>query len=67
MNIAAMTLKILHQDAIRATVDNWPLSKQLITYKYLNVLGCKLDSIDYEIAKEIKKELAQGMIDPKDR
>ena len=60
-----MTLKILHQDAIKATVDNWPLSKQLITYKY--ILGCKLDSIDYEIDKEINKELEQGMIDPKDR
>ena len=67
MNIAAMTLKILHQDAIKATVDNWPLSKQLITYQYLNILGCKLDSSDYEIDKEIKKELEQGMIDPKDR
>jgi len=67
MNMAAMTLKIFHQDAIKATVDNWPLSKQLITYKSLNILGCKLDSIDYEIDKEIKKELEQGMIDPKDR
>ena len=67
MNIAEMTLKILHQDAIKATVDNWPLSKQLITYKYLNILGCKLESIDYEIDKEIKKELEQGMIDPKHR
>ena len=58
--MSAITLKILHQDAIKATVDNWPLSKQLLTYKYLNILGCKLDSIDYEIDKEIKKELEQG-------
>ena len=56
-----------HQDAVKAIVNNWPRSKQLITYKYLNALGCKLDSLDYEIDKEIKKELEQGMIDPKDR
>jgi hypothetical protein len=62
-----MTCKILLQDAVKATVDNWPLSKQLITYKYLNTLGCKLEAIDYEIDKEIKKELEQGMIDWKHR
>jgi hypothetical protein len=60
MNMAAMTLKILHQDAIKATVDNWPRSKQLIAYKYLNALGCKLDGIDYEIDKETKKEFRGG-------
>ena len=65
--MSAITLKILHQDAIKATVDNWPRSKQLIAYKYLNALGCKLDGMDYEIDKEIKKELEQGMIDPKPR
>ena len=60
MSISALTCKILLQDAVKATVDKWPCSKQLITYKYLNALGCKLDSIDYEIDKEIKKELEQG-------
>jgi hypothetical protein len=60
MNMSAVTRKTLHQDAVKATVDNWPRSKQLITYKYLNALGCKLDSLDYEIDKEIKKELEQG-------
>jgi hypothetical protein len=59
MNMPAITRKTLHQDAVKATVDNWPRSKQLITYKYLNALGCKLDSLDYEIDKEIKKELEQ--------
>ena len=56
MSMSAMTRKILHQDAIKATVDNWPRSKQLIAYKYLNALGCKLNSIDYEIDKEITKD-----------
>ena len=55
-----MTCKILLQDAVKATVDNWPLSKQLITYKYLNTLGCKLEAIDYEIYKAIKKELERS-------
>ena len=59
MNMPAMTRKTLHQDTVKATVDNWPRSKQLITYKYLNALGCKLDSLDYEIDKEIRKELEQ--------
>jgi hypothetical protein len=67
MSMPALARKILHQDAVKVTVDNWPRSKQLITYKYLNAIGCKLDSIDYEIDKEINKELEQGMIDPKDR
>jgi hypothetical protein len=67
MNMSAMTLKILHQDAIKAMVDNWPRSKQLIAYKYLNALGCNLEGMDYEIDTEIKKELEQGMIDPKHR
>lgn len=60
MNMPAMTRKTMHQDAVKATVDNWPRSKQLITYKYLNALGCKLDGIDHEIDKEIKNELQQG-------
>lgn len=60
MNMPALTRKTLHQDAVKATVDNWPRSKQLITYKYLNALGAKLDGIDHEIAKEIAKELEQG-------
>jgi hypothetical protein len=60
MNMPAMTRKTLHQDTVKATVNNWPRSKQLITYKYLNALGCKLDSIDYEIDREIKNELQQG-------
>jgi hypothetical protein len=67
MTMSAITLKILHQDAIKATVDNWPRSRQLIAYKYLNALGCKLDGMDYEIDKEITKELKQGMIDLKHR
>ena len=58
--MSAITLKILHQDAIKATVDNWPRSKQLITYKYLNALGCKLDRIDYDIDKAIKNELERS-------
>jgi hypothetical protein len=33
MNMPAITRKTLHQDAVKATVDNWPRSKQLITYK----------------------------------
>jgi hypothetical protein len=60
MDMSAITQKTLHQDGVKATVDTWPRSKQLITYKYLHTLGCKLDSIDYEIDKEIKKELEQG-------
>jgi hypothetical protein len=67
MNMSGMTLKILHQDAIKATVDNWPCSSQLIAYKYLKALGCKLDGIDYEIDKEIKRDLEQGRIDLKHR
>jgi hypothetical protein len=67
MSISAMTCKILLQDAVKATVDNWPLSKQLITYKYLNTLGCRLDRIDDDIDKAIKKALEQGMIDWKHR
>ena len=55
-----MTCKILLQDAVKATVDSWPRSKQLITYKYLNTLGCKLDRIDYEIDKAIKNELERS-------
>ena len=60
MSMPALARKILHQDAVKATVDNWPRSKQLIAYKYLNALGCKLDGMDYEIDKEITKELKQG-------
>jgi hypothetical protein len=60
MSISAMTCKILLQDAVKATVDNWPRSKHLITYKYLNTLGCKLEAIDYEIAKAIKNELERS-------
>ena len=60
MSTPVLTRKTLHQDAVKATVDNWTRSKQLISYKYLNALGCKLDGIDYEIDKEIKKELEQG-------
>ena len=60
MSMPALTRKTLHQDAVKVTVDNWSRSKQLITYKYLNTLGCRLDGIDYEIDKEIKKELEQG-------
>ena len=60
MNMSGMTLKILHQDAIKATVDYWPRSPKLIAYKHLNALGCKLDGIDYEIDKEIKKGLGAG-------
>jgi hypothetical protein len=60
MSMPALTRKTLHQDSVKATLDNWPRSKQLIAYKYLNTLGCKLDDIDYQIDKEIKKELEQG-------
>ena len=67
MSISGMTCKILLQEAVKATVDNSPRSKQLITYKYLNALGCKLEAIDYEIDKAIKKELEHGMIDLKHR
>ena len=55
-----MTCKILLQDAVKATVDNWPLSKQLITYKYLNTLGCRLDRIDDDIDKALKMELERS-------
>ena len=60
MSISAMTCKILLQDAVKATVDNWPCSKQLIIYKYLNALGCKLEAIDYHIDKAIKNELERS-------
>jgi hypothetical protein len=60
MSISAMTCKTTLQDAVKATVDNWPRSKQLITYKYLNTLGCRLEAIDYEIDKAIKMELEQS-------
>ena len=60
MSISAMTCKILLQDTVKASVDNWPLSKQLITYKYLNTLGCRLDRIDDDIDKAIKMELERS-------
>jgi hypothetical protein len=60
MSISAMTCKILLQDAVKAIVDNWPRSKQLITYKYLNTLGCRLDRIDDDIDKAIKMELERS-------
>lgn len=60
LNIPAQTRKTLHQDAVKATLDNWPRSKQLITYKYLNTMDCRMDDIDYQISKALAKEMEQG-------
>jgi len=56
-NIPAQARKILEQDEVKSTIDNWSRSKQLITYKYLNALDCRLEDIDYKINREIAKEM----------
>lgn len=57
MSIPTQARKTLEQDEVKSTIDNWPRSKQLITYKYLNALDCRLEDIDFKINREIIKEL----------
>lgn len=45
------------EEEVRLVLEDWPLSKLLIGYKYENARGVTLCNIDHEIDKALKEEM----------
>jgi hypothetical protein len=43
------------EDAVIKSIDSWPRIFQLLIYRQLYALGIRIDNIDSEIRKELKK------------
>ncbi len=43
------------EDAVIKSVDSWPRIFQLLIYRQLHALGIRINNIDSEIRKELKK------------
>ena len=43
------------EDAVIKSIDGWPRIFQLLIYRQLYALGIRIDNIDSEIKKELKK------------
>ena len=43
------------EDAVVKSIDSWPRIFQLLIYRQLYALGIRIDNIDSEIKKELKK------------
>ena len=50
------------EDAVIKSIDSWPRIFQLLIYRQLYALGIRINNIDSEIKKELKKSAWEGPV-----